>query len=580
MTTATVQNVEVTPRPATVDARSCVHHIERLAWLIVAAGAVLRVVRYAANRSLWLDEVLLATNILTRSFRGLLAPLDNDQGAPVGFLILEKLAVTIVGGSEYGLRLVPLIAGLVSLPLFWFVARRLLDVRIALLATALFAVCEPLIYYSSEAKQYGVDVVVTLAIVLAALRVMEEPAQTARLVTFAIVGLVSVWFSHPAVFVLAGTGATIIIWEWLYGRRSDAFRLAAVAALWVVSFGLHYVLFMRALGKNNYLMEYWTARGGFMPWPPGPRSVTWFPRAFWEVFRDRARAPVNLLLPEIAIFAFVLGVVGLFLKTRKVLVFLAAPVALALLAAVVRKYPFSERLILFTTPLFLLVIAAGVGFVYDSVGQRGRLIAVLLAAALLLPSAANAAKNLVRPPGREEMKPVLRHVAKNWRAGDMLYVYYAGAKVFDYYAPRVGLKDVEPIVGTMSRDDWFEYVADLEALRGKPRVWVVFMHDHKLDGVDEQKLFLMTLDRMGERLDRFEHTDAAAYLYDLSAGGKILARGGDVRLARCAVPPSALAGHGNRGRREYALPARALGCSCRNFTRSRNRPLGRMVLVV
>ena len=533
MTTATMQNAEVAPTTAstttastttaTPDVQSYARNLERLAWLILAAGAMLRIARYAANRSLWLDEVLLATNILSRSFRGLLAPLDNDQGAPVGFLMLEKLAVTLVGGSEYGLRLVPLIAGLISLPLFWFIAKRLLDLRIAVLATALFAVCEPLIYYASEAKQYGVDVAVTLAIVLAALRVMDEPARTSRLIAFAVVGLLSVWLSHPAVFVLAGTGATIILWEWLYGRRSDAVRVAGVAALWVLSFGVHYVLFMRALGKNDYLMEYWTARGGFMPWPPGPRSFAWPARAFWEVFRDRARAPVNLLLPEIAIFAFLLGLVGLFLKARKVLIFLAAPVALVLLAAVLRKYPFSERLILFTTPLFLLVIAAGVGFVYDSVGQRGRLIAVLLAAALLLPSAANAARNLVRPPGREEMKPVLRHVAQNWQPGDVLYLYYAGAKVFDYYAPRVGLADVDPIVSTMSRADWFEYVADLEELRDKPRVWVVFMHNHKLDGVDEQKLFLMTLDRMGERLGRFEHTDAAAYLYDLTAADKILA---------------------------------------------------------
>jgi hypothetical protein len=524
MTTVVMEKAETSPTRVEAGARaSWLRGVEAWAWVILAVGAVLRAARYAANRSLWLDEVLLAENLIERTFRGLLEPLANDQGAPVGFLMLEKLAVTVVGGSEYGLRLVPLIAGLVSLPLFWFVARRLLEARVAVFATALFAVCEPLIYYSSEAKQYGVDVAVTLGIVLAALRVMEEPARVGRLVQFAAVGILAVWLSHPAVFVLAGTGGVIILWEWLYGRRGDALRVAGVAAVWVLSFGVHFWFFMRELGKNDYLMEYWTARGGFMPWPPGAGSVKWFARAFWEVFRDRARAPVNLLLPEIAIFAFLLGFVGLFVKTRKVLLFLAAPVVLVVLAAAVRKYPFSERLILFTTPLFLLVIAAGVGYVWESVGQKGRLIAALLAAALLLPSAGNAAKNLVRPPGREEMRPVLRHVAKNWQQGDVMYLYYAGAKVFEYYAPRVGLEGVEPIVGTMSRGDWFEYVRDLEALRGKPRMWVVFMHPHKLDGVDEQKLFLMTLERMGGQLQRFVETDASAYLYDLSGGEKILA---------------------------------------------------------
>jgi hypothetical protein len=270
-------------------------------------------------------------------------------------------------------------------------------------------------------------------------------------------------------------------------------------------------------------MEYWTARGGFMPWPPGASSVGWLARALWEVFRDRARAPVNLLLPEIAIFAFIQGVAGLFQRAKQVLAFLMAPVALALLAAAMRTYPFSERLILFTTPLFLLVIAAGAGFVWERVGRQGRVVAVLLAAALLAPSAAMAGKHLLRPPGREELRPVLQLVAKNWQAGDVLYLYYAAEHVYDYYAPRMGLEEVRPIVGKMSRDDWFGYLRDLEALSGHPRVWVVFVHPHTLHGVDEQELFLKTLQQMGGQLQRFQRKEAGAYLYDLSGGRKVLA---------------------------------------------------------
>jgi hypothetical protein len=529
MTMVVMDRVENTPARATAAAGATEQPLgDTLAtwgWAIVAVGAVLRIARYVANRSLWLDEVVLTENILERSFAGLLQPLEYDQGAPIGFLMLHKLSVTLFGSSEYALRLVPLIAGLASLPLFWLIARRLMGVRVALFATALFAVCEPLIYYSSEAKQYGLDVAVTLAVVLSGMRVMEAAARRSRLIEFAIVGLVAVWLSHPSVFVLGGVGTVIIVNEWLEGRRRNALFVAGVAALWVSSFALHYVLFMRHLGKNGYLISYW--RHGFMPWPPGPSSVSWFARAMWEVFRDRARAPVNLLLPEIAIFGFALGLIGLFVRQRKALFFIGAPVALTLVAAALGKYPFSERLILFTTPLFLLTIAAGVGYLWDSVGRSGgrsgRLIAALLAATLLLPSAGNAAKNLLRPPGREELRPVLQHVARHWQEGDELYLYYASSKVYDYYAPRVGLGHVEPTVGVMSRQDWFEYVRDLEDLRGKPRVWVVFMHPHKMDGVDEQRLFLMTLDRMGGQLQRLQLTDAAVYLYDLSGGQKILA---------------------------------------------------------
>src|SRR5881392_4485369 len=65
----------------------------RIAKALIALGIVLRLARYLANRSLWLDEVLLARNILDRSFTGLLAPLDLNQAAPIGFLMLQKLAV-------------------------------------------------------------------------------------------------------------------------------------------------------------------------------------------------------------------------------------------------------------------------------------------------------------------------------------------------------------------------------------------------------------------------------------------------------------------------------------------------------
>ena len=45
------------------------------------------------------DEAFIALNIRGRSFVELLAPLDLNQVAPLGFLLLEKLAVRLLGGS-------------------------------------------------------------------------------------------------------------------------------------------------------------------------------------------------------------------------------------------------------------------------------------------------------------------------------------------------------------------------------------------------------------------------------------------------------------------------------------------------
>jgi len=94
-----------------------------VAWGLIALGAALRVRQYAANRSLWLDEAMLALNFVHRSLPGLLRPLESDQAAPLGFLVVEKLLESIAN-RDYVLRLFPLVAGCVSLYLLYRLARQ------------------------------------------------------------------------------------------------------------------------------------------------------------------------------------------------------------------------------------------------------------------------------------------------------------------------------------------------------------------------------------------------------------------------------------------------------------------------
>ena len=117
----------------------------RWAMAVIAAGVVARVAGYAYNRSLWCDEASLADNIVHRTLRELAAPLANEQGAPLGFLAIEKTVTLAFGTSEYALRLFPLVAALVSLPVFLAVARRTLPQRTMLFALALFALADPLV---------------------------------------------------------------------------------------------------------------------------------------------------------------------------------------------------------------------------------------------------------------------------------------------------------------------------------------------------------------------------------------------------------------------------------------------------
>src|ERR687898_3079500 len=74
--------------------------------LLVVLGVALRVWPYAANTSLFLDEILVASNITGLPLVDLVTkPLALDQVAPGGFLLMEKLSVLLLGPSELALRL-------------------------------------------------------------------------------------------------------------------------------------------------------------------------------------------------------------------------------------------------------------------------------------------------------------------------------------------------------------------------------------------------------------------------------------------------------------------------------------------
>ena len=144
------------------------------AGLIILIGLALRLRQYLSGRSLWLDEAMLALNIVQRDFGGLLKPLDYDQGAPLGFLMLEKLTTSLLGNGELTLRLPSVIAGCLALLFFYLLLKRFLSPVGLLPALALFAISEQLIYYASELKQYTFDVFILLGLLLIFLHATQK----------------------------------------------------------------------------------------------------------------------------------------------------------------------------------------------------------------------------------------------------------------------------------------------------------------------------------------------------------------------------------------------------------------------
>lgn len=486
-------------------------------WLAVI-GVALRVLRYVADRSLWLDEAYLANSILTYSWKQLLTrPLLQWQAAPVGFLMLQKLAVTLFGGSEYALRLVPLIAGIATLPLFHGIVRRTLAPTARVIAMALFATLDPLIYYASEAKQYELDVAFALAIVLAAIRVRERPQSGRRLAVLAAIGAVGLFCSHPAVFV-AACAVIVLSGDLILSRdRGAAPRLAALGCLWAALATANYLLFLRALTRHAGLVAYWAS--DYMPREP-LGAIKWLGLELFELYHGYAT--MWLPLVDTAIVATILGIAVFWRTQRAVLALLMLPLLMTLGAAAFHLYPFGSRLVLFLVPFVVVLIGAGGGMIWESFVAGRRWIAIILLGSLLVPTAVRDLFYVAFPQKREEIKPILAYIRDHKRPGDRLYVFHMSEVPFNYYKNRFGggadvygLEGMPTILGEAGERDPSIYAGDLARLRGKGRVWVLITHPRALGGIDEEQLFPEILDRFGKQLDRVGAFNACALLYDM-----------------------------------------------------------------
>ncbi|MBD2104795.1 glycosyltransferase family 39 protein [Leptolyngbya sp. FACHB-261] len=473
-------------------------------------------VQYASNRSLWADEAVLALNIIDRSFLELLQPLDYDQGAPVGFLMIEKLAVQALGNHEYALRLFPLLTGIAALFLLYELAKRCLPWQAIPIALLLFASSKHVIYYASEVKQYSSDIAIALLSSLLATNLLAQKLRTRQLLLISVVGGISIWFSHPAIFVLAGVGTLVLLLKLVEGERENALKISMVQGTWLLSFLVCYLISLRDLSSNQDLLTSWGDA-----FPASPFDLLWFLDALGKFFYQ----PLGFAGPfdVLAILVFLAGCASYGKKNLKTLLVLLSPILVTLLAACLQKYPFQARLVLFLIPFFILLMAEGLTYLRTRRSMWLSGVGTVLLVCLLAPPLLDASQLLVKPKLREEIKPVIAYVREHQQPEDVLYIFQRGEYQFKYYAERYGYQKGDYIIGVddldqydqqkeVSAAEWKRYQADLDQLRGNPRVWLLFSHSLLKQ---ENEMIQTYLNQIGQRIDSFERPGAFVYLYNL-----------------------------------------------------------------
>jgi len=397
-----------------------------LGWfgLALALAVAVRLPPFLLARSLWMDEAMLALNIAARGFAGLLRPLDYDQAAPVGFLVLERAAVASFGVHEQSLRALSLIAGLATVLLIGLAGRRLYGEAAGVLAALLAALSPTLVRYSNEVKPYSTDALATTTLLLLALRAAEGRKRDRGWLVAG--GTLALLLSFPAVIAAGAALLSLAALPALSRPRLTFFCWCAAAWGLAVAIPYHFVYSEVAgsaaqqLGYSYALLtpgpEFWArawlaARGSLLPAfagdgagiPPAPPAVV---------------AGIGL--------ALAVGALRLAREHGLSVTLLAvSPCGIAFALSALRLYPLGvPRLMLFAVPLVLLLAAGAIDLARS--GLRRRLgsraaAAVAFSGALIVPS--HAAWLVLRTPYLGEEARELLTAWRSERRGTQEPVY-------------------------------------------------------------------------------------------------------------------------------------------------------------
>jgi hypothetical protein len=331
------------PDPSGRPGRNAADAAARAARLLLLVGVGWRLLRYAQDFALSTAESYVALNLMDGDWSSVLRP-ARAQAAPALFLVLEKAALALFGPSEYGLRLLPLAAGVLGLVLFVRLAKRALPHLPAALATGLLAVSYFPLRFSSEVKPYSLDLLAAVVLLHLGLRVREDPGRLRSLGLLVVLAPLLVGLSDPSCLVVASVSAVLLPAV----RRYPGWRVKALFAAYnLAAFGAFLSLYLlvgvgQLRGEGGFLKEFWQFHGSFPP--PGPWTLlVWLFRLVTGLVFAYPLGDVTGAAPLTFLLA-VAGTVALWKSGRRSVVALCLlPFAATFAVAAARLYPFGPH---------------------------------------------------------------------------------------------------------------------------------------------------------------------------------------------------------------------------------------------
>ena len=328
-------------------------------------------------------------------------------------------------------------------------------------AVLLVAVSPSLVYYSTDAKQYSGDAMAVVLLAWMAMRAVELDLRPGALITWGVAGGVLVWFSFPAAFA-AGCGTVVF----LFVVRRDLSKLLWVGcgtAIWLVSFGIEYLVSLRQLHSSGTLLAFWS----YALAPTTGSKTAWLYHAGDGVLH----IPLGLIVLPLAAVLLCAGAVALVLHSRPIGIFCLALVSVTFFGGLVREYPVADRMVLFLVPIAALLLAGTM-----LLSRRFGWLAVPLIGLVAATTFSSAAVALDHPYAMSGGRQALQYAISRAGPHDLVLIEGSASNLYEFYHQAAGMTvdgnvylvphtPGTPACSPTADTDWF---------RQYDKVWIVY----------------------------------------------------------------------------------------------------------
>jgi 4-amino-4-deoxy-L-arabinose transferase-like glycosyltransferase len=176
------------------------------AWWPLAALTILAAALRLSTldlQSFWYDEAFTPVHVLHASLGATLRSVVHTENTPPLWYVIAWADARVLGTGEVALRLPSAIVGIATVPVAWAIGRELTARRATAIAAAAFVAVNPLfVWYSQEARAYGLFVFASALAMLCFLRALHATTPR-RLTAFAVTASLALSSHYFAAFLVA-----------------------------------------------------------------------------------------------------------------------------------------------------------------------------------------------------------------------------------------------------------------------------------------------------------------------------------------------------------------------------------------